>query len=403
MYAKVGSLLTELLTLKFGEINEQFFLNIEKVPLDIFIKESQTCIKVIQDNQIKTDINTKAVSIILPLNEQGSPYIDKNWLRASACFPWELDRVKDDLWLTICQQEHILAQLAQSAFYGSPIASKFLRVIARQCNLHDQHPYWDDREFPAFQVFRFPIDPGFRIENLEAPSYDLFELDEEEATKIFLNILLMEMHGVFQWSVDAQNLMKGLQASLEATKASNLEHNVEVKQSIPKKESAKKSYQLDKISLLKIDKLNNLDKIFKILIYGDNSKDKTLMDLIKRNLTDSSTPIEGTNTTRSYKLGDKTVKLKFTFLGKNLKNAEQQDGIIIADPQSRPEETAKELKKLLKAKSFLFYGTNRPNPAGPYSFNFYLSQKDASLKQGDEVFEKFVREMIRHLWSWKTK
>jgi len=225
--------LTRLLTLKFRDNNEEFLNEIENFPFDIFLNNQEACISLIKENHTKNNENNNAVSIVLPLNEHGNPFLSINWLKAAACFPWELDHVKHEFWFTICQQMHILTQLSQSSFYGSPLARKFLRTIARQHNLQDQHPYWNGQEYPNFKIYRFPIEPIQITEDLEADHYDFSEMDEEEFTELFYHILLAESLGLMEYKKRAHERKK--QFTKDLTRASEANHVESKKQSIPMK------------------------------------------------------------------------------------------------------------------------------------------------------------------------
>ena len=358
--------LTDFLTLKFtfqGEdliraIEDFQWSSIESIKPEIFVS-------VIEENHSKNvpkSENNQAVSVVLPLDDKGIPIVSLRWLKGCACFPWELDPIKHKLWLKICNQKHILIQLAQASHYGSPRASKEIRDISRQYfNLVKRHPFKRDREAPDFRIYRFPIGPFDVKEDLKAEVVELCEMDEEEFTDLFDKLLLIENEGIFKYE-----------------------------------EELKKEELEDKISEMKqaIQTSQNSQKIYKIFVCGKNYKNEALLNLIQHNLIAPHNSKDNTCVLGFYKLEKTVFELEVRIAEKFPQNLDHQDGIIIAEFQTDPEAVADELKEILKAKSFLFFGTAQPNPSRAKSTNWYLRQEDAVSEYGDKLLENFFHDMI---------
>jgi len=362
----VTKTLTDFLTLKFtfqGEdliraIEDFQWSSIESIKPEIFI----SVIEEHHSKNIPKSGNTQAVSVALPLDKNGNPVVSLKWLKGSACFPWELDPVKDRLLLKISNQKHILIQLAQASHYGSPRASEFIRDIARQYfNLREKHPFKRDRNFSDYKIYRFPIGPIDAKEDLKAEFVELCDMDKEEFSDLFDKLFLLEKEGIFKYE-----------------------------------EELKKEELEDKISEMKqaIQTSQNSQKIYKIFVCGKSYKDEALLNLIQRNLIAPHNSKGNTCVLGFYKLEKTVFELEVRIAEKFPQNLDHQDGIIIAEFQTDPEAVADELKEILKAKSFLFFGTAQPNPSRAKSTNWYLRQEDAVSEYGDKLLENFFHDMI---------
>jgi len=356
---QITKTLTDFLTLKFTFQGEALIKQIEEFPLDPILVDPAALLSVIEENNAKNipkKLNTEGVSIWLPVDEKGNPIVSKEWLKGSACFPWEMDPEKIEIWSDMCDKMHIIVQLAQAAYYGSPWASANLGRISLMFEKLDlSHPYLEGAETPAHQEYRFPIQSISKKEDVKAKSFNLSKMKKKEFNDLFFNILLFERIGI--------------------------------------KEFEKKSEEKDEENIL-LNKaprpeINTPEKIYKILIYGENSRDPILLNLIKKDLIGLNECPDQSSIAGYYQLKNTLKRLEFKIADTLPKDLEPQDGVISAEYQKDPLGESKKLKKALKARSVLFYG-KIPTKGSIGCNNCHITKENAS-SEGDKEFQNFIR------------
>jgi len=383
---QIKEILTNFFTLKFRYQGVSLIKAIDAFQWGVVgsLTPDQFLLVLEEFQDISKDKNNQAVSITLPLNSDGTLDISLAWLKGSACFPWELDPVKDKLWVKICKQKHILIQLAQASHYGCPKASEELRDISMQYfNLRKKHPFRRDKNYSAYRTFRFPIGPANIFENLEAEYFELSEMKEEEFTKIFDDLLQVEKEGLSE--IEKPKLSRLI------SKDDDLESLIQPKEN-PKKNTL--FYKAPSKETVKKNGPQGTERVYRIYICGEHYNNKTILGWIKNNLVRDYDADDASHTIAHYRLERELFRLELTGKENIPRDVNSLDGVIIVGPQTDPEAKADELKRVVKAKSFLFIGTPQPNPSRAKSTNWYLREEYVDSDYADEIFEDFISDMI---------
>ena len=123
--------LGKLLSLKFSKKGMDLINEVEKFGWeDYFSKiKSQDFVAVLKENHISHKCkNSEGITVLVPLDENGE--IDNNvwfdWLKGSACYPFELDPWdRPSEFVRVSALEHVLLQLAHGSHYNHRTAALF--------------------------------------------------------------------------------------------------------------------------------------------------------------------------------------------------------------------------------------------------------------------------------------
>jgi len=350
-------------------------------------------------NQHLISNSMRTVSISVPI-EDGKKILTTNCLKAAACFPYELDPVNDDSWFDLSEQHYILTQLAQSSFYGSPIAANLLRRIATQyTNLPPYHEFWKNKYSKAkkFVTYLFPVP----IQNIQPPPknnvLNFFEMNDENFTTIINVYKSIESEGLPVSQSEENILMahkrddnRGDEPSdtdpLQKRVKINKEKDIE-EETTPISLSLKKTQEVQ-IYMIKKDLKINDNKLWKQMEKNFG------IEVKKETYTGERTIV--------YEIGKdstekKTFKLEL-FLVSDYKNLggpdkiEKKRGVVFFDQlvPSISEEVARELE-LKGYEAFLFYSTEEPIPCYAKSTNWYLDEKEET--SFTQIFDKFILDL----------
>jgi len=365
IHQKVTKILNDFFMLKFSLKGEDLIKAVDSFSWEpiqnITPDEFISVVKSHNDSNTPKENNFEAVSIVFPLDKEGKPHLSFDLLKASGCFPWEMDPLKIRYWQKVCNLHHVIVQLAQSSFYGCPKAGKNLRLIARPyTHLNADHPILDHKIETAYGYldYRFPIHFDKQPEeDLTTGKYDLADMSKKEWRKLFQYFYEVESFGL-----------------------------------VKPKEIPKMSFSVESKPppYLKIVKTS-----FQVLVVGQISKDSLLWKLILKHIkieTETSNEIKG-----SIEIEKQTYKFHFLRVDSlPLKANSEIDGIVFADEQEEPEKFGDELRSTLKARAFFLYGTSTPNPCRAVSTTVYLSKKDFGIEIQDRQFLRFIHFLIEY-------
>ena len=329
--------------------NWEFLQDIKVHQFLIFVKE----------NNYKSTVRiypNVSVTIPIPKHEEDIRCVNViNLLKGVALFPFELESPTSQGWFDNCEKVHVLVQLALSSHFGSPDGAQVLRTIPSQymklsCKhllKRKKHENDWESEYCKFYIGEQVIQQGNNSKiNFEKLNNDKFKI-------VCDNLYQIESTGVLPFS--------------------------------------KANFLLDEDNL-KEDLGVKKDKLFKIVILGENCENKTLQKYIGRNLTtikESQQYIEG-----NLKLRKEILKLRITKTIRTPIEDEKFDGFVITDFQENPEDFANSLKRKYRAKAFIFFATPQPDRVTSNNGVYYVDQKEMASKEYDWVFKDFIERML---------
>jgi len=335
-----------LLTLKFSKQGQELIEAIESFDLKpisdskpediISIFEDEYLNMTSKDNGTSLKSNTKAVSVWFPLDDDGEPVFSIDSLKGAACYPWELDPVKNS-WLMICNKKHIPLQLAQTYFYGVFQGKLDLRDLIAQTNLLSlSHRLLGVHiKYPKLRKYRFPISLDFEPkEDFKAEEYDFETIEDEEFHELIRYLYQIQVKG-FTYLNDP------------------------------------KTYK----------------DLYEVAVIGQNSKDTNLMLIIQGN---SNNALKKTSSTvsRTFEINKKEVNVEFQFFHQIPEGIKPKDGIILSDFDEIQVKRSDILK--LEAKSFVFFETSI------YLADnlFYLYKEAVKDEVGELILKEFIASFI---------
>jgi len=354
--------INEFFTLKYKYKGEELIKQVEsfrKTDKELSSKDFLSFFKKKDAEDFPKDDNTKAVSVWFPLDDKGEPIFSINFLKGAACYPWELDPIKDN-WLMICNKKHIPLQLAQASYYGVFRGKLDLRTLIGQTN---RLPYSDPLlgihiKYPKLRKYRFPISLDFEPkEDYEAEEYDFETMEDKDFFELCRDLLRIQSNGFGQ-----ENILR----------------------------------------------VQDISKKCTIFIVGKES-DVLLPQLLERVVkekkyqsTNDTTLISGVFSYETKKTdGNKIIMMKITkeLEFKSLKNlsdidsiSNQDRGVIFIGKDKRLEEAPEELVKQHQANSYLFFNAIEPDYTSLTSTNWYVDKND-----NDEVRAELLKRFIRDI------
>jgi len=412
-YIKI--VLQELFTLRYNYEGKNLIDAIEQKAQQHELNTKSGILNFLIQNPIpKEEENQRTVFISFPVDEKDQPIFSWDYLKASACFPNELNPENYELWYELSEKDTILTELAQASFYGSEKAADYLRRIARQyTKLDPYHPFWKDKysSTDKFKTYKFEL-PLELERTLQNPDliYSFFEMDDEEFTNLFDKFYEIELKGLPQPQEMLKtapgdkirkandNLTADRTKRMKDEKGGDKIPEEPILINLPKKKGAiKKSKTITetklKISIVgevPIDKENNLWEWMKKLcslevVNKKKKKDIQYTGSISINLTISKKPYQ-----KNYELTIDFVS-DFKEWSRLTNKVEKGSGVIYFDMSKEtaiPELVADRLE-LRNYTAFIFYGVDEPNPCRASSKNWYLNKGDGK-EDVEEVLKYFL-------------